>query len=96
MRVALFVPCYVDQFYPQVAIASLELLEKFRKDKQIIIGRELTKMFEETNKNTLTALAAHYEKTPPKGEIVIVIEGRDAPKNRKDRAPEEEQDEDAS
>jgi L-lactate dehydrogenase complex protein LldE len=28
MRVALFVPCYIDQFYPQVAIASLELLEK--------------------------------------------------------------------
>ncbi|MFT3700832.1 MAG: (Fe-S)-binding protein [Agriterribacter sp.] len=29
MIVALFVPCYVDQFYPQVAIATLELLEKF-------------------------------------------------------------------
>jgi L-lactate dehydrogenase complex protein LldE len=28
MRVALFVPCYIDQFYPQVAVASLELLEK--------------------------------------------------------------------
>lgn len=28
MKVALFVPCYVDQFYPQVAIATLELLEK--------------------------------------------------------------------
>jgi L-lactate dehydrogenase complex protein LldE len=28
MKVALFVPCYIDQFYPQVAIASLELLEK--------------------------------------------------------------------
>ncbi|MBD2716430.1 (Fe-S)-binding protein [Microvirga sp. STR05] len=28
MKVALFVPCYVDQFYPQVAIASLQLLEK--------------------------------------------------------------------
>jgi L-lactate dehydrogenase complex protein LldE len=28
MRVALFVPCYVDQFYPQVGIASLQLLEK--------------------------------------------------------------------
>lgn len=28
MVVALFVPCYIDQFYPQVAIASLELLEK--------------------------------------------------------------------
>lgn len=29
MKVALFVPCYVDQFYPNVAIATLELLEKF-------------------------------------------------------------------
>ena len=28
MRVALFFPCYIDQFYPQVAVASLELLEK--------------------------------------------------------------------
>jgi len=28
MRVGLFIPCYVDQFYPQVAIATLELLEK--------------------------------------------------------------------
>ncbi len=29
MKIALFVPCYIDQFYPQVAIATLELLEKF-------------------------------------------------------------------
>ncbi|MBC7652237.1 MAG: (Fe-S)-binding protein [Deinococcales bacterium] len=28
MNVALFIPCYVDQFYPQVAIATLQLLEK--------------------------------------------------------------------
>lgn len=28
MRVGLFIPCYVDQFYPQVAIATLQLLEK--------------------------------------------------------------------
>jgi L-lactate dehydrogenase complex protein LldE len=28
MKVALFVPCYIDQFYPQVAIATLQLLEK--------------------------------------------------------------------
>jgi L-lactate dehydrogenase complex protein LldE len=27
MRIALFVPCYIDQFYPRVAIATLELLE---------------------------------------------------------------------
>ena len=28
MRVALFIPCYIDQFYPQVAIATMELLER--------------------------------------------------------------------
>ena len=29
MKVALFVPCYVDAFFPEVAIATLELLERF-------------------------------------------------------------------
>ena len=28
MTVGLFIPCYVDQFYPQVGMATLELLEK--------------------------------------------------------------------
>lgn len=28
MKVGLFIPCYIDQLYPQVAIATLELLEK--------------------------------------------------------------------
>lgn len=29
LKIALFIPCYVDQFYPNVAIATLELLEKY-------------------------------------------------------------------
>ena len=29
MHVGLFIPCYIDQFYPQTAIATLQLLEKF-------------------------------------------------------------------
>ncbi|TDH27292.1 (Fe-S)-binding protein [Segetibacter sp. 3557_3] len=28
MKVGLFIPCYVDQFYPKVAMATLQLLEK--------------------------------------------------------------------
>jgi L-lactate dehydrogenase complex protein LldE len=32
MRVALFVPCYVDAFEPQVGVATLELLERFGLD----------------------------------------------------------------
>jgi L-lactate dehydrogenase complex protein LldE len=29
LNVALFIPCYIDQFYPNVAISTLQLLEKF-------------------------------------------------------------------
>ena len=32
MVVGLFIPCYVDQFYPDVGIATLELLEHFNVD----------------------------------------------------------------
>lgn len=32
MKVGLFIPCYVDQFYPNAAIATLQLLEKFGVD----------------------------------------------------------------
>ncbi|MBX3443436.1 MAG: (Fe-S)-binding protein [Planctomyces sp.] len=32
MRVGLFIPCYVDQFYPDVGMATLELLEKLGCD----------------------------------------------------------------
>jgi L-lactate dehydrogenase complex protein LldE len=28
MKVALFIPCYIDQFYPKVGIACMQLLEK--------------------------------------------------------------------
>jgi len=27
MKIGLFIPCYIDQFYPTVGIATLELLE---------------------------------------------------------------------
>src|SRR4029077_3419118 len=28
MRVGLFIPCYIDQFYPQVGLATVEVLER--------------------------------------------------------------------
>jgi 16S rRNA C1402 (ribose-2'-O) methylase RsmI len=49
-------------------------------------------MFEETNKNSLAALAAHYEAKPPKGEIVIVIEGAPPRKHKDKYALTEEED----
>ncbi len=54
-----------------------ELATYLGADRQAAVARELTKMFEETRKGTLAELAKHYEATPPKGEIVIVISGKE-------------------
>lgn len=29
MRVGLFIPCYIDQFYPQIGLATVEILSRF-------------------------------------------------------------------
>ncbi len=43
-------------------------------DRQACVTRELTKLFEEARRGTLSELAAHYaESGPPKGEITLVI-----------------------
>jgi len=44
-------------------------------DRQLCVARELTKKFEEFRRGTATKLLAHYEARPPKGEIVLLIEG---------------------
>lgn len=71
-----------------------ELATYLGADRQAAVCRELTKLFEETNKNTLTALAAHYEKTPARGEIVVVVEGAPGRKAKAGREEEEEEEDD--
>lgn len=61
----------------RLAKALKELAEYFGADRQAAVCRELTKMFEETRKGTLAELATHYETHAPKGEIVIVIAGKE-------------------
>lgn len=61
----------------RLAKALKELAEYFGADRQAAVCRELTKMFEETRKGTLAELAAHYEANAPKGEIVLVIAGKE-------------------
>lgn len=39
VKIALFVPCYIDQFYPQVAIASLSLLTKLGLEVEVPLGQ---------------------------------------------------------
>lgn len=48
----------------------------FGVERQVSVSRELTKMFEETIRGNASEVLAYYIKKPPKGEIVIVVEGK--------------------
>lgn len=45
-------------------------------ERRITICRELTKRYEEAYRTTFAGALEHYQSTEPKGECVIVIEGR--------------------
>ena len=50
-------------------------VEYFGPERQVSVSRELTKLFEETIRGTTTEVLAHYTAKPPKGEIVVIVEG---------------------
>ena len=50
--------------------------EYFGEDRLVSVSRELTKLFEETKRGTTKEVLAYYTAKPPKGEIVIVVEGK--------------------
>ncbi len=45
-------------------------------NRRSVVARELSKHFEEFRRGTVGELAAHYLDSPPRGEVVILIEGR--------------------
>ncbi len=56
-------------------VKNLELLESIAPEKRVILGRELTKMFEEVRRGTVGDIRAHYceHESTVKGEFVIII-----------------------
>lgn len=50
--------------------------EYFGKDQGVSVSRELTKLFEETIRGTAKEVLEYYTNKPPKGEIVIVVQGK--------------------
>ena len=64
--------------------ALQQFAEVFGEDRQASVCREISKMFEESVRGTLNELVDHFTQTPPKGEIVIVVAG----KNTKDSKQE--------
>jgi len=52
-----------------------EMATYFGADRQISVSRELTKMFEETVRGTVTEVKLYFETHPVKGEFVICVAG---------------------
>lgn len=62
---------------PYRVLKSLsQFIEYFGEERRASVSRELTKKFEETINGTLTELVEHFQKNPPKGEFVIIVEGK--------------------
>ena len=53
-----------------------DLAEALGAERNAALCRELTKMHEETLRGTLGELSRHYEENEPRGEYVIVVEGK--------------------
>jgi len=51
-------------------------VEYFGADRPVSVSRELTKLYEETIRGTAEEVLKYYSEKPPKGEIVIVVEGK--------------------
>ena len=50
--------------------------EYFSEERKVSISREISKMFEETIRGTISEVSYYFEQKKPKGEFVIVVEGK--------------------
>jgi 16S rRNA (cytidine1402-2'-O)-methyltransferase len=60
---------------PHKLRATLRDLLETVGNRRVSISREMTKLYEQTMRTTLSAANAHFEDTPPRGEFVLVVEG---------------------
>lgn len=60
---------------PYRVVKNLELLSTLAPEKHVIIGRELTKMFEEVQRGRVGEVLGYYQKNPGKvkGEFVVLV-----------------------
>ena len=59
----------------------VKLLEQMEElmggERRVSVSREISKKFEETVRGTISEVKSHFEKKEPKGEIVVVLEGKE-------------------
>lgn len=54
----------------------LQLSEVLGEDRKASVSRELSKIYEEQIRGSLSEIILHFQEKPPKGEIVIIVEGK--------------------
>lgn len=52
-----------------------QCLDHFGGDRQVSVSREISKLYEETIRGTLSEVITHFKVKKPKGEFVIVLAG---------------------
>ena len=63
---------------PMRLVKTLEEMSGyFGAERQCSVSRELTKMFEENKRGTLEEVAKYFSSKTVKGEIVIVVQGKE-------------------
>ena len=62
--------CYES---PHRLLKVLELIQSMQPKRLLVVSRELTKKFEEVVRGYPSALIEHWQKSPLKGEIVLLI-----------------------
>jgi 16S rRNA (cytidine1402-2'-O)-methyltransferase len=55
-----------------------DLAQAFGSDRQIVMARELTKLYEEFWRGTIAEAIAHYQQREPQGEYTLVVAGTPA------------------
>ena len=53
-----------------------QFAEAYGGDRQVSVCREISKIHEESVRGTLDEVIAHFKEKEPKGEIVIILEGK--------------------
>lgn len=62
---------------PHKLLKTLSQLQEFvGGNRRLSISRELSKKFEETVRGTVDELAIHFTEKAPKGEFVVILEGK--------------------
>ena len=54
-----------------------EFIQYFGKARPCCVSRELTKIFEENKRGTLEEVCNHYKEKVVKGEIVVIVKGKE-------------------